>query len=243
MVGCCVRRSPPAASDVHDDHARGEGNAEAQQHRTCQRQFKKESGRSPEKRRQDRLERRRPQESPALRSQLGDAGFPLKSELVPGSQTAGIVSMVNSSQFFINLEDNSSAIPGNTYNIFGTVTSGLDVAKQIEPGDKINAILITSVPVSQPQQTTHATINIATGVVVNGKTTTILVDSKGRTLYYFTDDSATKATCVGTCAQTWIALRYSSASRSSTLTTWAIFRPSGEIWASPTSLSRNKSSI
>lgn len=136
----------------------------------------------------------------------GDAGFPLKSELVPGSQTAGIVSMVNSSQFFINLEDNSSAIPGNTYNIFGTVTSGLDVAKQIEPGDKINAILITSVPVSQPQQTTHATINIATGVIVNGKTTTILVDSKGRTLYYFTDDSATKATCVGTCAQTWIAL-------------------------------------
>jgi predicted lipoprotein with Yx(FWY)xxD motif len=136
----------------------------------------------------------------------GDAGFALKSELVPGSQTAGIVSMVNSSQFFINLEDNSSAIPGNTYNIFGTVTSGLDVAKQILPGDAIKTITITSVPVSQPQQTTHATINIATGVVVNGKTTTILVDSKGRTLYYFTDDSATKATCVGTCGQTWIAL-------------------------------------
>lgn len=136
----------------------------------------------------------------------GDAGFALKSELVPGSQTVGIVSMVNSSQFFINTEDNSSAIPGNTYNIFGTVTSGLDVAKQIAPGDLIKTIAITSVPVSQPQQTTHATINIATDVAVNGKATSVLVDAKGRTLYYFTDDSATKATCVGTCAQTWIAL-------------------------------------
>jgi len=136
----------------------------------------------------------------------GDAGYALKSELVPGSQTVGIVSMVNSSQFFINTDDNSSALPGNTYNIFGTVTSGLDVAKRIDPGDRINGITITSVLVAQPKQTTNATINIATGVVVNGKVTTILTDSKGRTLYYFTDDSPTKATCVGTCAQTWIAL-------------------------------------
>lgn len=38
---------------------------------------------------------------------------------------------------------------------------------------------------------------------VNGKTVTILTDSKGMTLYYFTPDTATTAACTGGCAGSW----------------------------------------
>jgi predicted lipoprotein with Yx(FWY)xxD motif len=40
-------------------------------------------------------------------------------------------------------------------------------------------------------------------VMVKGKSTTVLTDAKGMTLYYFTPDTATKIACTGTCADTW----------------------------------------
>ena len=40
-------------------------------------------------------------------------------------------------------------------------------------------------------------------VTVSGKSQTALADSSGKTLYYFTPDSATSATCTGSCAQLW----------------------------------------
>jgi predicted lipoprotein with Yx(FWY)xxD motif len=40
-------------------------------------------------------------------------------------------------------------------------------------------------------------------VMVSGKSQTALADSSGKTLYYFTPDSATSATCSGSCAQLW----------------------------------------
>ncbi len=46
----------------------------------------------------------------------------------------------NSSQFFIMLADNPS-LPKN-YTIFGKVTSGMDVVKEIKQGDKILRINI-----------------------------------------------------------------------------------------------------
>jgi predicted lipoprotein with Yx(FWY)xxD motif len=38
---------------------------------------------------------------------------------------------------------------------------------------------------------------------VNGKSTTILTDAHGMTVYYFTPDSATTTACTGGCAQNW----------------------------------------
>ena len=38
---------------------------------------------------------------------------------------------------------------------------------------------------------------------VKGQSQTILTDTNGRTLYYFTPDTATKAVCTGTCASIW----------------------------------------
>ncbi len=45
----------------------------------------------------------------------------------------------------------------------------------------------------------HATV----GTADNGGLGTILVDSKGRTLYLFQQDEGTKSECTGPCAATW----------------------------------------
>jgi predicted lipoprotein with Yx(FWY)xxD motif len=45
---------------------------------------------------------------------------------------------------------------------------------------------------------------------VNGKSTTILTNAQGMTLYYFTADTATNAACTGTCAGVWPPLLFTS---------------------------------
>jgi cyclophilin family peptidyl-prolyl cis-trans isomerase len=47
----------------------------------------------------------------------------------------------NGSQFFINQEDNTQKF-SKDYTIFGKVTSGMDIVKNIEVGDKITTISI-----------------------------------------------------------------------------------------------------
>lgn len=62
----------------------------------------------------------------------------------------------------------------------------------------------TTAPSATPTPTTASTFTVRTAqATVNGKTTTILTDAQGRTLYYFTPDTASKTVCTGTCAQTW----------------------------------------
>ena len=53
-----------------------------------------------------------------------------------------------------------------------------------------------------PKHTGTFTVRTARAIV-NGKATTILTNAQGRTLYYFTLDSASRAACTGACAQTW----------------------------------------
>jgi predicted lipoprotein with Yx(FWY)xxD motif len=48
---------------------------------------------------------------------------------------------------------------------------------------------------------------VALGAANEGELGTILVDSKGRTLYLFRSDSGSKSTCLGACAGTWPPLR------------------------------------
>src|ERR1700738_4862500 len=47
-----------------------------------------------------------------------------------------------------------------------------------------------------------AVIQTATATV-KGQSQTVLTDAHGRTLYYFTADSATQSACSGSCAQMW----------------------------------------
>ena len=76
----------------------------------------------------------------------GGPGYQFPDETVQGDYKAGTVAMANSgpntngSQFFICLDDQPS-LP-KQYNLFGQVTSGIDVVKKITAGDKIESIKI-----------------------------------------------------------------------------------------------------
>lgn len=66
---------------------------------------------------------------------------------------------------------------------------------------------------STPTAAASGTGNVVvktTSVTVNGKATTVLTDSKGMTLYYFTPDTASKTACTASCAQTWPPLLFST---------------------------------
>lgn len=59
----------------------------------------------------------------------------------------------------------------------------------------------STTPTTTPSSSVHI---IKTAVVtVNGKSTTILTNAQGRTLYYSKSDTATKVACTGACALTW----------------------------------------
>ena len=83
----------------------------------------------------------------------GGPGYTLKFDAVTGSYSAGTIAMANASQFFISTGDNSQAITTKTFPIFGVVTSGLNVAQQINQGDMILSVTIT---VSNPAPTPTA---------------------------------------------------------------------------------------
>lgn len=77
---------------------------------------------------------------------MGGPGYQFEDEPVQGEYKAGAVAMANSgpntngSQFFICLED-QLGLP-KLYNLFGQVTSGMDVVKKIQIGTKIESISI-----------------------------------------------------------------------------------------------------
>lgn len=92
----------------------------------------------------------------------GGPGYTFKDEKVIGDYTAGCVAMANSgansngSQFFICTGDDTGAL-AKSYNLFGQVTSGLDVAQKIAPNDKMISVTITSKPAPTPTPATPTT--------------------------------------------------------------------------------------
>ncbi len=78
----------------------------------------------------------------------GGPGYQFDDEAVQGEYKAGTVAMANAgpntngSQFFICLEDQSS-LP-KLYNLFGQVTSGMEVVGKIQIGDKIESVTIAN---------------------------------------------------------------------------------------------------
>jgi predicted lipoprotein with Yx(FWY)xxD motif len=65
----------------------------------------------------------------------------------------------------------------------------------------------SNTPVATPTTASTSTVQTAQ-VTVNGKALTILTDTQGRTLYYFTPDTAAMAACTGGCAKAWPPLLY-----------------------------------
>lgn len=60
----------------------------------------------------------------------------------------------------------------------------------------------TSHPVSTSTTANASVIHTKT-VTVNGRSVTVLADSKGLTLYYFMPDTSSKVVCTASCAKNW----------------------------------------
>ena len=77
----------------------------------------------------------------------GDPGYKFADEPVKGEYTHGAVAMANSgpdtngSQFFICIEDCRNKL-AKSYNLFGYVVEGLDVADETKEGDKMSKVEI-----------------------------------------------------------------------------------------------------
>lgn len=82
-----------------------------------------------------------------------------------------------------------------------------------------------STPTSTTQAATPTTAPTSSAVIrtataaVSGKSETILTNTQGMTLYYFTPDTATTAACTGGCASTWPPLLYTGSGTPTSSTT------------------------
>jgi len=81
----------------------------------------------------------------------GGPGYRFADEPVKGEYTLGAVAMANAgpdtngSQFFICIDDCRSKLQP-LYNLFGYVTTGIDVAQGVKVGDKINSATVNERP-------------------------------------------------------------------------------------------------
>ena len=81
----------------------------------------------------------------------GGPGYRFADEPVKGEYTLGAVAMANAgpdtngSQFFICIDDCRSKLQP-LYNLFGHVTEGIEVAKSIAVGDKMNTVTVSERP-------------------------------------------------------------------------------------------------
>ena len=81
----------------------------------------------------------------------GGPGYKFKDEPVRGAYTLGAVAMANAgpdtngSQFFIAIDDCRDKLQP-LYNLFGYVTSGIEVTQAIAVGDKMNSVTVVDQP-------------------------------------------------------------------------------------------------
>jgi peptidyl-prolyl cis-trans isomerase B (cyclophilin B) len=81
----------------------------------------------------------------------GGPGYRFADEPVKGEYTLGAVAMANAgpdsngSQFFICIDDCTRKLD-KAYNLFGYVTSGLDVTQQIRQGDVMRSVSVVEKP-------------------------------------------------------------------------------------------------
>jgi cyclophilin family peptidyl-prolyl cis-trans isomerase len=81
----------------------------------------------------------------------GGPGYRFADEPVKGEYTLGAVAMANAgpdtngSQFFICIDDCTRKLEP-LYNLFGHVTSGIDVAQSIKVGDTMDTVTVVEKP-------------------------------------------------------------------------------------------------
>ena len=83
----------------------------------------------------------------------GGPGYKFADEPVKGEYTFGAVAMANAgpdtngSQFFVCIDDCTRKLD-KAYNLFGYVTSGLELTTQVGRGEKMNKVTIVEKPAS-----------------------------------------------------------------------------------------------
>jgi peptidyl-prolyl cis-trans isomerase B (cyclophilin B) len=81
----------------------------------------------------------------------GGPGYQFADEPVQAEYVLGALAMANSgpdtngSQFFICIEDCQDKL-AKSYNLFGFVTEGIDVAQSVQVGDKMQTVTVTERP-------------------------------------------------------------------------------------------------
>lgn len=81
----------------------------------------------------------------------GGPGYRFADEPVKGEYTLGAVAMANAgpdtngSQFFVCIDDCTRKL-SKDYNLFGYVTSGIEIAQQIQVGDVMTSVTVTEQP-------------------------------------------------------------------------------------------------
>jgi cyclophilin family peptidyl-prolyl cis-trans isomerase len=81
----------------------------------------------------------------------GGPGYKFADEPVKGEYTLGAVAMANAgpdtngSQFFICIDDCQRKLD-KAYNLFGYVTSGVDITQQIQVGDVMRSVSVVEKP-------------------------------------------------------------------------------------------------
>ena len=81
----------------------------------------------------------------------GGPGYKFADEPVKAPYVLGALAMANAgpdtngSQFFICIDDCQDKLQP-LYNLFGNVTSGIEVAQAIQVGDKMNTVTVTDAP-------------------------------------------------------------------------------------------------
>ena len=81
----------------------------------------------------------------------GGPGYKFADEPVKGEYTLGAVAMANAgpntngSQFFICIDDCRDKL-AKLYNLFGHVTSGIEVAQSVKVGDRIKSVTVAERP-------------------------------------------------------------------------------------------------
>ena len=76
------------------------------------------------------------------------------------------------------------------------------------PGGGLYGSGTTNPPASTTGDRISSTVIQTATVTVKGQSKMVLTDVHGKTLYYFTADSATQPTCSSSCAQTWLPLLF-----------------------------------
>jgi predicted lipoprotein with Yx(FWY)xxD motif len=115
------------------------------------------------------------------------SGAPTSAATLPGKLTA-------------NTTANGNQVAYNGHFLY---TYGGDTAAGQTTGEGLfGKWFVATTDLAAGSSSSSAVVKTATATV-KGQSQTILTDAQGKTLYYFTPDTATTSACTGGCAQTW----------------------------------------